>query len=182
MTYFLPFILPRFSRPRRLLARARFVRILPNHHYSVPNTADGGPRPDLASTGGSTLSSRSAPRLAGSGSPNSPRSYRCHDWPGYGCRHSLGHPGSLYPAPGHDDRLPGRALVLLSLVSMVGSHLIKCDGAGAVSTITMAAVAGAQCTAVEARLARGGTRNTCILFETILFALIGRFNVHRSIG
>ena len=86
------------------------------------------------------------------------------------------------PHPGHDDRLPGRALVLLSLVSMVGSHLIKCDGAGAVSTITMAAVAGAQCTAVEARLARGGTRNTCILFETILFALIGRFNVHRSIG
>ena len=34
------------------------------------------------------------------------------------------------PHPGHEDRLPGRALVLLSLVSMVGSHLIKCDGAG----------------------------------------------------
>ena len=63
---------------------------------------------------------------------------------------------------------------------MYGSHLVHYDGAGAVSTITMAAVAGTQWMR-EARLpSRGGTipelklfRKTWLLCETILFALIG---------
>ena len=73
---------------------------------------------------------------------------------------------------------------------MLGSHLVHYDGAGAVSTITMAAVAGTQWMR-EARLpSRGGTipelklfRKTWNLFETetILSALIVRFNVHRNI-
>ena len=85
------------------------------------------------------------------------------------------------PHRGHEDRLLARALVLLSggLVSMLGSHLIHYDGAGAVSTITMAAVAGTQWRR-EARLPGGGTipelklfRKAWLLCETILFALIG---------
>ena len=85
------------------------------------------------------------------------------------------------PHRGHGDRLLGRALILLSggLMSMFGSHLIHYDGAGAVSTITMAAVAGTQWRR-EARLARGETipelmlfRKAWLLFEPILFALIG---------
>ena len=85
------------------------------------------------------------------------------------------------PHRGHGDRLMGRAVILLSggLVSMFGSHLIHYDGAGAVSTITMAAVAGNQWRK-EAGLARGVTspelklfRKIWLLFEPILFALIG---------
>ena len=85
------------------------------------------------------------------------------------------------PHRGHGDRLLGRAVILLSggLVSMFGSHLIHYDGAGAVSTITMAAVAGIQWRG-EAGLARGVTspelklfRKIWLLLEPILFALIG---------
>ena len=89
---------------------------------------------------------------------------------------------------GNKDRLMGRVLVLLSgaLVSMFGSHLIHYDGAGPVSTITMAAVAGTQWRR-EARLAGDDTsaelklfRKTWLLFEPILFALIGIFKVSDS--